>query len=198
MGFIGLYIPWFYANNWAVSNKVVDTKLAVYLVSILNAGSFIGRIVSYSIIHSIGIVYFNNISQTLTYAADLFGPLNMLLICFLGSSVLAFAWIGISSTTGAIIFCLLYGCFSGALISISLTVIAAVLCPEIRSLGVRIGMICITCSIGILFGSPLGGLVLHNGWESLQIFAAAMLIAGGINIVVIRFLTAGVHPMVKC
>lgn len=48
LGYIGLYIPWFYANSYAVSVKVVDAKLARYLVSFLNAGSFLGRIVSYT------------------------------------------------------------------------------------------------------------------------------------------------------
>lgn len=46
IGYIGLYIPWFYANSFATSNKVVDAKLAIYLVPLLNAGSFVGRIVS--------------------------------------------------------------------------------------------------------------------------------------------------------
>lgn len=122
----------------------------------------------------------------------------MLLVCFIASAVLAFAWNGIKSTAGAIIFCLLYGCFSGALISLALTVIAAILCPDLRALGVRIGMICIFCSLGILFGSPLGGLVLHNGWSNLEIFAGAMLIAGGISIAAVRFLTMGARLKGKC
>jgi len=179
VGYIGLYIPWFYANSFAISKKVVNGHLAVYLVSILNAGSFFGRI-------------------TLTYAADKVGPVNMLLVCFIGSAVLAFGWIGVTSTAGAIIFCLLYGCFSGALISLVLTVIAAILCPEMSAIGVRIGMICIFCSVGILVGSPLGGLILHNGWVSLETFAGAMLLAGACGISAVRFLTVGTSLYDKC
>lgn len=59
IGFIGLYIPWFYVDNWAVSNQIVDTHLAVYLVSVLNTGSFIGRIASARLIS-------NNITIRLT------------------------------------------------------------------------------------------------------------------------------------
>lgn len=129
--------------------------------------------------------------KTLTYAADILGPVNMLFVCFIGSSVLAFGWIGVTSTAGAIVFCLLYGCFSGALISLVLTVISAILCPNPHVIGVRIGMICIFCSVGILVGSPLGGLILHNGWISLQAFAGAMLMIGAFGIWLIRFLKVG-------
>jgi predicted MFS family arabinose efflux permease len=121
----------------------------------------------------------------------------MLLACFIGSAILAFGWIGVTSTAGAIVFCLLYGCFSGALISLVLTVISTTLCPDMRVLGVRIGMICIFCSIGILVGSPLGGLVLRNGWVSLQAFAGAMLMTGAIGIWVIK-LKVGGNLRTKC
>lgn len=50
LGYIGLYIPWFYANSFAVENQVVDSNLARYMVSFLNAGSFVGRVVSVRII----------------------------------------------------------------------------------------------------------------------------------------------------
>jgi MFS family permease len=169
--------------------------LAVYLVAILNAGSFFGRIVSP--IPMIFSPFIPNSFYTLTYAADRVGPLNMLLVCFVGSAILAFGWIGVHSTAGTIIFCLLYGAFSGALISLVLTVIAAKLCPDLTSLGVRIGMVCVFCSIGILVGSPLGGILLRDGWVSLQSFAGAMLTAGAVGILIIRYLTVGFSFRVK-
>lgn len=122
----------------------------------------------------------------------------MLFLCFLSSAILAFGWIGVSSTAGAVIFCLLYGCFSGALISLVPTVIAAILCPDMTALGVRLGMLCIFFSIGFLVGSPLGGLVLHDGWVSLQVFSGAMLLAGAVGTSVVRFLCTGVTLREKC
>lgn len=122
----------------------------------------------------------------------------MLLVCFIGSALLAFCWISVTSTAGAILFCIFYGCFSGALISLVLTVISAVLCPNMSALGVRIGMICAFCSIGMLLGSPLGGLVLRHGWASLQAFAGAMLVAGSIAIWGVRYLKVGFTMRAKC
>jgi len=45
-GLIGLYIPYFYVDSFARQEKLADTELAIYLLPIINAGSFIGRVVS--------------------------------------------------------------------------------------------------------------------------------------------------------
>lgn len=46
VGFTGLYIPYFYIESYALQNKIFAANTAFYLVSILNAGSFLGRVVS--------------------------------------------------------------------------------------------------------------------------------------------------------
>ena len=46
IGFIGLYVPYFYIESFALQKKIFNENTAFYLVSILNAGSFLGRIVS--------------------------------------------------------------------------------------------------------------------------------------------------------
>lgn len=45
-GLIGLYIPYFYVDSFARESRLADTELALYLLSIMNAGSFVGRVVS--------------------------------------------------------------------------------------------------------------------------------------------------------
>lgn len=45
-GFMGLYIPFFYISVFAIDNHIVGKDLAFYLLALLNAGSFFGRIVS--------------------------------------------------------------------------------------------------------------------------------------------------------
>ncbi len=45
--FLGAYIPTFYIQVFGTKDDLVNNNLAVYLVPLLNAGSFFGRIVSY-------------------------------------------------------------------------------------------------------------------------------------------------------
>lgn len=46
LGLIGLYIPYFYINSFAREEGLADTELSLYLLPIMNAGSFVGRVVS--------------------------------------------------------------------------------------------------------------------------------------------------------
>lgn len=45
-GFMGLYIPFFYIEIYALEKTDIDRDLAFYLLTLLNTGSFFGRIVS--------------------------------------------------------------------------------------------------------------------------------------------------------
>ncbi len=47
-GFMGLYIPFFYVQLYAIEKTDIDEHLAFYLLTLLNAGSLFGRIVSSS------------------------------------------------------------------------------------------------------------------------------------------------------
>lgn len=46
LGFMGLYVPFFYIQIYALEKTNIDGSLAFYLLTFLNAGSFFGRIVS--------------------------------------------------------------------------------------------------------------------------------------------------------
>jgi len=48
-GFVGLYIPLFYVQVFALGKGVADENLGFYLLAILNAGSVFGRTVRYSL-----------------------------------------------------------------------------------------------------------------------------------------------------
>ena len=45
VGFLGLYIPYFFIQSFAGQKDVINSNTAVYLLPIINAGSFVGRIV---------------------------------------------------------------------------------------------------------------------------------------------------------
>ena len=46
VGFIGLYIPYFFIQTYASQTNIVDRDVAIYLVPMLNAGALVGRLVS--------------------------------------------------------------------------------------------------------------------------------------------------------
>ena len=46
IGFLGLYVPYFFIQAFAIDNVLVTGNVALYLIPVLNAGSFLGRIVS--------------------------------------------------------------------------------------------------------------------------------------------------------
>lgn len=74
----------------------VDSGVALYCISILNAASLFGRIIP-------------------NWLADKYGPFTILIPNCLASGVLIFAWIGMCKTTaGTIVFAVLYGLTSGA------------------------------------------------------------------------------------
>lgn len=116
-GFIGFYGPVYYLQPYAISKGITDENLGFYLLPILNAASIAGRIIP-------------------NYFTDLVGPLNVLIPASLITGILAFAWIGVKSLTGIIIFAILYGFFSGGFVSLP-PVALITLSPDFRKLGTR-------------------------------------------------------------
>lgn len=82
----------------ASEDSLLNTRsqyLKLPQVTILNAGGVFGRLLP-------------------NFLADHFGPYNMLIICLLICSALAFAMLAISNFSGLITFSLLYGFWSGS------------------------------------------------------------------------------------
>jgi len=152
-GFMGLYIPFFYVQLYAQEQGTMTDHLAFYLLAILNAASAFGRIMP-------------------NFLADKTGPLNILIPCSLASTILAFGWIGIQSNAAIIIFCVLYGFFSGTFVSLPPTTVVS-LSPSLSTVGTRMGMSFSFAGFGLLIGTPIAGAILKNGsWIGAQLFCA--------------------------
>jgi len=95
---MGLFTPFFYLPTFAVEHGM-SVQLAAYLVAILNGASFLGRVVP-------GIL------------ADKIGPLNMLFAAGASTGILIFVWQAITTNAGIIVFSVLFGFCSGAIISL--------------------------------------------------------------------------------
>ncbi|OOF92824.1 hypothetical protein ASPCADRAFT_54322 [Aspergillus carbonarius ITEM 5010] len=176
-GFMGMYMPFFYVQSYAMDNKIMDENLAFYLLSITNAASVFGRIVP-------------------NFFADKTGPLNMLLPTSTIAGVLAFVWIGIHNTGGMIVFCILYGFFSGTFVSLPPTTIVT-LSPSLGVVGVRMGMSFVLAAIGLLIGTPIGGALLDHGWVALQAWCGACVIIAALLVLLARLTKVGTTVMVK-
>ena len=159
-GFLTLYVAFFYTTVYAKAHHTVDETWAPYLVTILNAGSVLGRIIPNAL-------------------ADRFGSLNMLTACTFASAVLVFGWLGVRDLGGSVVWVVLYGAFSGGVVSITPSVIVG-LSPDMARVGARMGMSFVVSGVAILVGTPIAGAILgeeeHPRWTGTILYSAFGLI----------------------
>lgn len=180
VGFIGLYVPFFYVSEFASSTRGnLPTKLAFYMLPVLSSGSIVGRILP-------------------AYIADSAGPLNVLTLCTVVAGLLGFCWIPIhSSAAGLIVWSLLYGAFSGAFVSLQPSTVVSIT-DDLGAVGGRIGMNTFCAALGVLIGNPLAGAIVGEGnWKGLQCFCGGTLLAGSGLIAVTRWSRTGLVVMKK-
>lgn len=178
-GFCGLYIPFFYISEFA-SRAGFPGRLAFYMLPILSAGSIVGRVVP-------GLL------------ADRFGPLNVLAICTAISGLLAFCWIAISrSIAGLIIWALLYGCFSGAFVSLQPASIISIT-KDLSYAGGRLGTNTFFAALGLLIGTPVAGAIIGQAesWTGMRAFCGAMLLVSAVLVLSTRVAKTGFVLMRK-
>jgi len=160
--FWGVFVPFFYLQLYAALHGV-PSGFVKYIVTIMNASSILGRTVPNGL-------------------ADVYGPLNVLIPSAAISGGLVFAMFGASSVSGAIIFGVFYGFFSGGVISV---VTPAAGCfvtrKDLSDLGLRIGFLSFALSFALLTGNPIAGALLappHYKWHQPLIFAAVVTFTG--------------------
>ncbi|KAK4144400.1 major facilitator superfamily domain-containing protein [Dichotomopilus funicola] len=167
LAFLTLYVTFFYISLFAISHGVASESFAPYLVTLLNAGSVFGRIIPNAL-------------------ADRYGSLNLLIICIVASAVLVFGWLGIDNLGGAVVYTLLYGAFSGGVVSLTPSVIVG-LSPDMSRVGARMGMGFLVMGVSILVGTPIAGAILGDKenprWLGTILYAAfGLLVAAALDI----------------
>ena len=181
LGFMGLYVPFFYIQSYATNapNTHIDPSLAFYLLVILNVGSLFGRIIP-------------------NFFADKTGPLNMLFPCAAIAALLAFCWIAIRSKAGLVIFCILYGFFSGTFVSLPPTTVVS-LSPNLGVVGTRMGMTFPFAGFGLLVGNPVAGAILGTGtnFVGVQAFCGGTVAAAAALVLIARVFKVGAGVVVQ-
>ncbi|KAI0044864.1 putative MFS monocarboxylate transporter [Auriscalpium vulgare] len=178
--FTGVYIPFYFISAYALKKTGASDDRAFYLVPILNAASIFGRIIPNII-------------------ADKTGSLNALIPCAFICSILAYSWISIHTNGGLLVFAILYGFFSGTMVSLSPSVLVG-LSPDPKFVGTRVGMSFSIAGLGILIGNPVAGALLNIGegkFVHAQVFGATITMAGAICIVASRVAKVGYSLRVK-
>lgn len=162
--FAGLYIPFFYAEAFAEQELHVSGTTAFYLLSIMNAGSFFGRV-------------------GLNLIANRFGPMQVCLACIFLSGVLAFCWTPVSNLAGFIVWAVIYGVFSGGVVSLLPTAMVAI-SADLSKFATRLGMASGFAGLGILVGNPSAGAIVTSSlsYRGMEVFTGIIVLLGFISL----------------
>ncbi|PWY75042.1 putative MFS monocarboxylate transporter [Aspergillus heteromorphus CBS 117.55] len=151
-----LFVPFFYIPSYAQSIGI-DVNLSNYLISISNAGSFVGRLLSGALANRIG--RFN----TLVASSAICG---ILILC----------WMAIESLAGMVVFSILFGFFSGNVIGM-FTGTIALTAPRPNVIGSYMGMALGVLSLASLTGTPITGAMIntYGNYNAALIFAGILI-----------------------
>ncbi|KAF6752787.1 major facilitator superfamily domain-containing protein [Ephemerocybe angulata] len=153
--FLGVFVPFFYLQLYAVLHGV-DVRFSKYAITIMNAGSLLGRTLP-------------------NIVADL------LIISSIFTGSLIFAMFGATSLAGVAAFSVFYGFFSGGVVSLAAPAVGSfVTNPDLSDLGIRIGMTSFALAFALLTGNPIAGALLtsERHWQRPLTFAAIAVFAG--------------------
>jgi predicted MFS family arabinose efflux permease len=179
MGFMGLYMPFFYGQIYAIQRRITDEDLAFYLLAVMNSASVFGRIIP-------------------NYLADTMGPFNIVIPCAFVTAILCFCFISVNSTAGIIVLMAFYGFFSGSFVSLPPTIFVHLSLDAREKIGTRLGQAFACVAIGLLVGTPIGGAILDaSGFSSVWVFGGVLLAASGVALVAGRVSWRGWGLMVK-
>lgn len=166
--FMAYLVPYFYMPSYAQSVLGQPQSKASYTLIASQAASVPGRLLA-------------------AVAANYFGVMVAWTGCALISAIVCFAWVGVKSYSGFVIFCAFYGAFSGPLVPLPPSIFPVV-CPDPKVLGTRLGMAQSISSIANLIGPPIAGAALKAaGGEGkhfigVQLFTGLLMALGSIQL----------------
>ncbi|KAF2712600.1 MFS general substrate transporter [Pleomassaria siparia CBS 279.74] len=179
IGFMGLYMPFFYSQVYALSDNITNPDLAFYLLAIMNSSSIFGRIIP-------------------NFLADKLGGFNVVIPCTLMSGILCFCFIKARSVAGLVVLMAVYGFFSGSFVSLPPKIIVELSLDAREKIGTRLGQSFGCVAFGLLIGTPIGGAILdRSGFDYVWVFGGCLLLASAAILTVARGLLRGWGILVK-
>lgn len=137
--------------------------LSFYLLAVLNASSVFGRVIP-------GLL------------ADKFGSLEIMTICTLICAILSYVLVSIHNFAGIVVFAILYGFCSGAILSLAPTSVAKQI-PDLSLFGTWLGISFFFVRTGLLIGTPIAGTLIHldtGDFNDGYIFSASCVMAASL------------------
>ncbi|WYZ42529.1 hypothetical protein EsH8_VI_000228 [Colletotrichum jinshuiense] len=173
--FLGMYTPYVYVQSYALENHMASEDVALYLLSMLNGASIVGRIIP-------------------NFFAPYIGIMNMIAGAVFVMSISAFCFAATNSQASLIAVTVVYGFFSGTFFALQPTTFVK-LTADKSYMGTRFGMAFTVMSVALLFGSPIAGaLSRSHGYLSGWIWSGCCLAASGMTICVARGFSGGWKP----
>lgn len=150
-GFLGMFIPFFYLPLYGIAHGMEPT-MANNLLAILNGGSFFGRIISGYLADNVGVLVFSALSLCEFHILLLQQLMqhcrfNITVATSLLSSITLLSLLSIVTEPSIIAFSVLYGLFSGGLISLQALSVAR-LTVNMDTYGTKLGVQMAINSIG--------------------------------------------------
>ncbi|KAL1962733.1 hypothetical protein VTN77DRAFT_9277 [Rasamsonia byssochlamydoides] len=153
--FIGMFTPIFFLPSY------MSSRLAFYLIAILNAVSLPGRIL-------LGIL------------SDKIGRLNMLALAAISTGIIVLCWQRVQGNAGILVFTAFFGFTSGAIFSFGSVAFASVP-KDPRNIGTYMGMGLGVASVAAVIGPPINGALVarYGGFTQVSILSGVFCLAGG-------------------
>ncbi|KIX94404.1 uncharacterized protein Z520_09790 [Fonsecaea multimorphosa CBS 102226] len=164
--FLGYWIPLIYITPYAQFSIKTNVSYAFYLLAILNAGSFAGRILPAFVAHKLG-------------------PAFVLSAGSVSLGILILAWIGIHDVAGVTIWAILVGFMAGITVAIPAAVVP-LLSPTPSVVGARTGMAWSGSAFAGLIGGPIAGALVNTTTDDYargQAFGGAVSLFGGLLLI---------------
>ena len=179
IGYIGLYVGFFYISFYGQQKGITNDAMSFYIVPILNAGSVFGRTLP-------------------NWLSDYTGPMNIIVPgAFMTGIVLLLMLAVASSAAGLIVLAVLLGFFSGIYIALP-PVIFVSLTPDKSKIGTRIGMGMGMLAFGVLAGGPGAGGILQKAgptgpldWTGTWVYGGICTVASGVIFIGVRVMKGG-------
>ncbi|KAB5585659.1 major facilitator superfamily domain-containing protein [Coniochaeta sp. 2T2.1] len=166
---LGFWTPYFYLASYARERGGMAPGLASYLFAILNAGSFVGRMLGGTFAHRLG-------------------QFNVVTFSCYASAILLFCWLRITSSAGLIVFSVLFGATSGIIIALMMSTMAQC-APHPSQIGAYVGQSTFVIGFAGLAGTPVTGALIssHGGYAQGIVFSGAVMMAGAVVFTFARY-----------
>ncbi|OCT51584.1 putative MFS monocarboxylate transporter [Cladophialophora carrionii] len=164
--FLGYWVPLIFVTPYAQFSIKTSVSYAFYLLAILNAGSFAGRILPALVAHRIG-------------------PAVVLSAGSVCLGILILGWIAIHDIAGITVWAVLVGFMAGITVAIPAAVVP-LMSPTPSVVGARTGMAWAGAALAALIGGPIAGALVDTKTDNYthgQAFGGAASLLGGLLLI---------------